>query len=206
MKSLRLVLILLIFISCNTVRTNNSTKTYNILFVGNSLTYTNNLPKLVEATAKAKDITIKTQTIALPNYALIDHWNEGKVQKEIQTKQYDYVIVQQGPSSQEFGKEILINYGKRFNAICKENNAQLCFFMVWPSLTYYKTFDGVIKNHREAAKLNDAILLPVGEAWKSYFDTSEQLDYYSTDGFHPSLRGSQKAAEIIVEHLFKAIN
>ena len=113
MKSLRLVLILLIFISCNTVRTNNSPKTYNILFVGNSLTYTNNLPKLVEATAKAKDITIKTQTIALPNYALIDHWNEGKVQKEIQTKQYDYVIVQQGPSSQKFGKEILINYGKR---------------------------------------------------------------------------------------------
>ncbi|WP_273288936.1 SGNH/GDSL hydrolase family protein [Winogradskyella sp.] len=195
------------FCGCSLAGKSKSTRTIQknpsrILFVGNSLTYTNNLPKLVETSAKEKGITIETKMIAFPNYALIDHWNDRSVQKEIETKQYDFVIVQQGPSSKDFGKDILINYGKKYNDLSKENGAQLCYFMVWPSLTYYKTFDGVIKNHREASRLNNAILLPVGEVWKAYFDTTENFDYYSNDGFHPSLKGSQKAAEVIVNYLF----
>lgn len=178
-------------------------KPTRILFVGNSLTYTNNLPKLVEISAKEKGIIIETKMIAFPNYALIDHWNDATVQKEIQTKRYDFVVVQQGPSSQDFGKDILIEYGKKYSGLCKENGVQLCYFMVWPSLTHYNTFDGVIKNHRKAAQLNNAILLPVGEVWKAYFDTAENFDYYSADGFHPSLRGSHKAAEVIVNYLFE---
>ena len=203
MKPITAVLVFLVLVSCNSIKTNSDIKTFNILFVGNSLTYTNNLPKLVESIAKQKSINLNTKMIAYPNYALIDHWNDGTVKKEIQTKQYDFVIVQQGPSSQNFGRQILIDYGKKYSNLCKENDAQLCFFMVWPSLSYYNTFEGVIKNHKEAARINDAILLPVGEVWKSYFDTTENFDYYSTDGFHPSLKGSQKSAEVIVEKLFK---
>lgn len=203
MRPLRVILMFLIFVSCNSTKTNSNVKTTSVLFVGNSLTYTNNLPKLVEAVAKEKDIRIKTKMIAFPNYAILDHWNDGVVQKEIRSKKYDYVIVQQGPSSQEFGREVLLEYGKKYSYLCRNNNTQLAYFMVWPSLNYYKTFDGVIKNHREAAKLNNAILLPVGEVWKTHFDADENFDYYSNDGFHPSLKGSQKAAEVIVDYLFE---
>ena len=78
-------------------------KSTNLLFVGNSLTYTNDLPDIVEKEAKRKGIKVKTTMLAYPNYALVDHLDDGEVQKQIRSGKYDYVIVQQGPSSQEEG-------------------------------------------------------------------------------------------------------
>ena len=182
---------------------NNDKKTYRLLFVGNSLTYYNNLPELVKKQAKKQGVRIKYEMVAKPNYAIVDHWVEGEVQKLISKHKYDYVIVQQGPSSQQEGRQMLIESGKDYAQLCKDSNATLCYFMVWPSRTYYYTFDGVIKNHKAAATLNDAILLPVGEVWKDYFDRTNDFQYYGEDGFHPSLLGSKVAAWVIVEHLFK---
>jgi hypothetical protein len=210
MNNLKFVLVLLMFFQiCNNSvgqsnsKDNSAHSDFNILFIGNSLTYTNNLPELVRNSAQQKGIIIDTKMIAYPNYAIIDHWNDGQVQEEIASRRYNYIIIQQGPSSQPYGKEILIEYGKKYSALCKNNNAQLSYLMVWPSLTYYDTFAGVIKNHQDAASINDAILCPVGQVWKEYFDSTNNFDYYSPDGFHPSLKGSQVAADVIVEYLFQ---
>lgn len=177
------------------------TKELRILFVGNSLTYYNNLPGLVQERGKEKGIKITTEILAKPNYALVDHWNDGLIQTKIQKGDFDYVIVQQGPSSQAEGRALLLSYGMKIAKICETSKARLAFFMVWPSLQYYHTFDGVITNYREAALENGAVLCPVGEAWKSYFDETGNFDYYGPDGFHPSLQGSQVAADIIVSSL-----
>jgi len=181
---------------------NNNTE-FNILFIGNSLTYTNNLPLLVKKYAKLKGKKINTKIIAFPNYAIEDHWNDGQVQKLISSKKYDFVILQQGPSSQSDGRKMLIEYGEKYNSLCKLNEVKLCYFMVWPSLNYYHTFDDVIKNHKDAALVNDSILLPVGKVWKEYIDSTKSNEYYSSDGFHPSIKGSQIAAKVIIEHLFQ---
>ncbi|MCA0132132.1 SGNH/GDSL hydrolase family protein [Winogradskyella alexanderae] len=178
-------------------------KGVSILFVGNSLTYYNNLPELVKQNAKTHGIRLKYDLVAKPNYAIVDHWAEGKVQKLIAKNKYDYVIVQQGPSSQNEGRQMLIESGKDYKQLCEKSNTKLCYYMVWPSQTYYHTYDGVIKNHRDAAQLNDAILLPVGEVWKAYFDRTDNFQYYGPDGFHRSLLGSKVAARVIVEYLLK---
>ena len=140
--------------------------------------------------------------IAYPNYALIDHLSEGQIQSELSKNTYDFVIIQQGPSSQAAGKKLLLDASKRIAQLCIENGSKLCIFMVWPSLSYYQTFDGVIENYRIASEQNDAILCPVGERWKKYIDESRSYEYYGSDGFHPSKKGSQLAAEIIFNSLF----
>jgi len=180
----------------------SKTKT-SILFIGNSLTYTNNLPELVKKTAKQQGIKIDYKMIAFPDYSILDHWNEGEIQKLIATKNYDFVIIQQGPSSQINGRDMLFEYGKKYSSICKVNNAKLCYLTVWPSLNYYQSFDNVIKNYKDAALFNNAILLPVGHVWKDYFESTGNFQYYGSDGFHPSLEGSKIAAKTIVEYLFK---
>ena len=86
--------------------------TYNLLFVGNSLTYTNNLPSLVKQKAAEKGIRVTTKTLANPNYAIVDHWADGDVQNLIKSQLYDFVIIQQGPSSQQDGYNMLINGGR----------------------------------------------------------------------------------------------
>ncbi|MEL6557524.1 MAG: SGNH/GDSL hydrolase family protein [Bacteroidota bacterium] len=175
----------------------------SILFIGNSLTYANNLPALVKKEAKKRGVKIYTEMVAFANYAIEDHWNDGNVQKLIASKKYQYVILQQGPSSQTPGRNMLIESGKQFSALCAANETKLCYFMVWPALKYYQTFDGVIQNYSDAASINNALLLPVGQYWKRYFDRTKDFSYYSPDRFHPSAKGSRVAAEIIVDHLMK---
>lgn len=179
----------------------STSKTYHILFVGNSLTYSNNLPELVKKEALKKGHIVQTTMLAKPNYAIVDHWAEGKVQQLINSKKYDFVILQQGPSSQNEGKRMLVDGGKNYSLLCQKNNTTLSYFMVWPSKTYYATYDGVITNYTLAAQKNNAILCPVGKVWKDYFDKTEDYSYYSEDGFHPSLKGSEVAAQIIVKSL-----
>ncbi|TXE07376.1 SGNH/GDSL hydrolase family protein [Gelidibacter salicanalis] len=151
--------------------------------------------------AKQEGVNLSYQMVTFPNYALEDHWNDGEIQKLIAHTTFDFIILQQGPSSQPDGREMLINYGNKLDSISQSNQSKLCYFMVWPSLKNYHTFDGVIKNHQDAAAINNAILLPVGQVWKAHFYSTKNFQYYGPDGFHPSLEGSKTAAKVIVNSL-----
>lgn len=202
-KLITLILITLSVSACsNDQETVEVDENIGILFIGNSLTYFNDLPVLVRERVQAQGNEVTVRMVAYPNYAIVDHWADGEVQQLISSQDYDYVIIQQGPSSQSDGRQMLIESGKLYSDLCEQNNAKLCYFMVWPSINNYSTFDGVIKNYTDAAAMNNAILLPVGEIWKAYIDNTNNYEYYGPDGFHPSEKGSEVAADIIVERLF----
>lgn len=173
-----------------------------ILFIGNSLTYTNNLPLILEKIGAAYNKKILTEMVCYPNYAIIDHLTDGEIQKKIATENYDYVIIQQGPSSQKEGRKMLVDSGKILSALCKKHNTKLGYYMVWPSKRYYFTFDKVIANHTEAAKLNDALLFPVGKYWKKYNSLKTKTSLYDRDFFHPSKAGSFFAALVLFKKLY----
>src|SRR5689334_21934319 len=48
-----------------------------VLFLGNSLTYVNNVPHLVQAMAAAGGVTLTPCSRCYPNYNLDDHWNKA---------------------------------------------------------------------------------------------------------------------------------
>ena len=177
--------------------------TENVLFIGNSLTYTHNIPKLVENIAAERGLVVETKTIAYPNYAILDHWEDGLVQRQIKSRKYDYVIIQQGPSSQEEGYRMLVDYGAKYASLCEDNDAELAYYMVWPSIQLFHTFDGVIANYTSAAEINNAILCPVGKVWKDHIDETNDFSFYSSDQFHPSPKGSEVAATVIADSLFE---
>jgi len=181
---------------------NLSAQTTSIFFLGNSLTYTNDLPSIVERIARSYNIRIETRSICLPNYGLEDHINDGRFQKLLAEKRFDYVIFQQGPSSQAYGRESLIEYGGRVSKLARDSGAEPAYFMVWTSLGYYGTFDKVILNHVNAAQINEAKVLPVGKFWKMHYDTTHDNELYSFDSFHPSPKGSFLAAAVIFHGLY----
>ena len=172
---------------------------YQLLFIGNSLTIENNLPLLVKNLGEEMGISCIAEVGS--GFALEDHWDIGLIQFEISSNFYDYVILQQGPSSQADGRASLIEYGGRIAQLCSTIDTQLAYFMVWPSLTYYETFDGVITNYTDAANINNAINCNVGQIWKHHMEGSSNFPYYGIDGFHPSLEGSTLAAQIIIQRL-----
>ena len=172
-----------------------------LLFIGNSLTMQNDLPQLVKDRAAELGISVEVTNNSGPGFGLQDHWSVGIIQGLISSGFYDFVIIQQGPSSTEEGGNSLSQYGSLIAELCAAGNTQLAFFMVWPSINNFNTFPGVIAHYTEAAQQNDAILCPVGSHWKAYIENTEDYSYYGSDGFHPSLYGSQIAAQIIVQSL-----
>jgi hypothetical protein len=176
--------------------------TKKILFVGNSLTYFNDLPSRVADIGASKGNLVEQEMMAYPNYAIQDHWNEGCLQSMISSGYYDFIVVQQGPSSQADGAQSLLDYGELIQQLCKQHDTKLAFFMVWPARVNYHTFNGVISNYTSAAYATGAILCPVGYAWKRYIDDTGDWSYYGPDDFHPSAVGTGVAAEIIYNSLF----
>src|SRR5687768_2825792 len=78
------------------IRTGNVLR---VLFVGNSLTYWNDLPAIVEALAdSAKVKGLAWHMVAYPDFALEDHWAQGDAVAAISAG-WDIVVLQQGPSS-----------------------------------------------------------------------------------------------------------
>lgn len=173
----------------------------HILFVGNSLTYTNDLPALIKEIGLKDGITITYSSLLFANYSLEDHWNDGKVQKELQKGIYDMVIAQQGPSALPESQVLLLEYTTRLANVCKQNKCKLALYMVWPSANRSFDFDNVIQSYTNAANATQSLLCPAGLAWKNAWNTDSTLPLYSDDDFHPSRMGSALAAITIYASL-----
>lgn len=170
-----------------------------ILFIGNSFTYTNNLPAMVNALAKrvgANDLYIESVTFG--GVSLEDHWNEGTARARLADTTWDLVIMQQGPSSQPESRVLLMEYALLFNTEIRAAGARPAFYMVWPDSSRPQDFDGVSRNYRAAADSTDGMLFPGGEAWRAVWrrDAGEQL--YSPDGLHPTVLGTYVVALTMV--------
>lgn len=179
-------------------------KRLRVLFVGNSLTYSNDLPSVVEAFAKASTQRVfACKTIAFPDFSLEDHWNKKDASKAIRKGEWDFVVLQQGPSASQEGRALLREYGRRFAEEIRQIGGRPAFFSVWPSASRMQDFKGVTESYTRAAEDVDGLVFPVGEAWLIAWRINPSIGLYSRDGFHPSTAGSYLAGLVIYEQLYK---
>ncbi len=174
-----------------------SQKKSSVLFVGNSLTYFNNLPEIVRKVAAADGVKLTVESIAYPDYALLDHLAEGKVQKKLESGKFDFLVVQQGPSSQVDGKEWLLKAGFILSPLCKRYGIELIFYMVWPAKSRMQDFPAVYRHYKLAADTTQSVFSPAGQAWLEAWRHSPDLALYGVDNFHPSYNGSLLAAMVV---------
>ena len=173
-----------------------------VLFIGNSLTYTNDLPGLVQQLASVtggKPLTVSSVTA--PNYSLEDHWNTGNAAREIAAGGWDVVVLQQGPSSLDESRVLLVEYAKRFAAEARKVHARVALYSVWPPNDRLAFFDAVTANYAAAADSTGGLLFPAGEAWRAAWRRDAGLPLYGADGFHPSQLGTALAAIVIVNQV-----
>lgn len=172
-------------------------KVIRILFVGNSLTYTNDIPALVKELGRSDFIFIEYKTIAKPDYSLDDHLAEGIVQSEISKGRYDFVIVQQGPSALPASQAILMSSVNKYKVLCDQAKTKLALYMVWPSKERFFDLDNVIYSYSNAGNTHNAIICAAGLAWKKIWALDSGIELYGSDGFHPGITGSLLSAMVI---------
>jgi len=172
-----------------------------VLFIGNSLTYVNDLPGMLGVlidSAGAGPVTIAS--VAFGNWGLQDHWEQGPARATIAQGSWDVVALQQGPSATE-GRPSLLEYSALFAEEIEQVGALPALYMVWPDSIRFFDFDGVSDSYRTAAEQVDGLLFPVGEAWRVAWSLSSTIELYGVDGFHPSIEGTYLAALVMFEQL-----
>lgn len=177
------------------------TRQLRVLFIGNSLTYTNDLPELVKVIAEHNKKKFKYKMVARPNFSLDDHLNQGDAVKAIKEGKWDFVVLQQGSSALPESRKNLIEFTKRFAVEIKLAGARAALFMVWTLQNRMFDFDRVRESYLLAAKEVDGVFLPAGESWRNAWKRKPELEFYS-DGLHPTPLGSYLAAAVIYQHLY----
>lgn len=172
-----------------------------LLFIGNSLTYTNDLPQMLAWLLQRNGTPVAAfESRARPNYGLPDHWNSSQTLDSIDSGDWDYVIMQQGPSATE-GRPYLLEYAPLFADRVRATGGAPVFYMVWPSAARLRDFPLVAESYRMAADQAGAGLFPVGEAWMEAWRRDPALGLYGRDGFHPSRLGTYLAALVMYQQL-----
>lgn len=171
------------------------------LFIGNSYTYFADIPGLVQAMAdSAGGDRIAVETVAGPDMALVDHWYDGTANKEIAEGGWEWVVLQQGPSSVQVNRDSLRTLTQMFGAEIAKVGARPALFSAWPAAANMSTLDRAIESYTLAAADVGGILLPVASSWKKAWESDASLQMYS-DGLHPSAIGAYLAAATIYSKL-----
>jgi len=197
LRAVRLTL-LLAAVSCGSTPEPVTDPDLRILFIGNSLTYENDLPGLVEQLGRSDPSRPTTvSSVAFGGYSLEDHWNRGDALAAIRQGGWDLVVLQQGPSALPESRDNLIEWSDRFAAEIRKVGARPALYMVWPSLDDAADWDAVTASYAAAAEASHAILFPAGEALRAAYNANPGLPLFAGDRFHPAPLGSEGAALVI---------
>ncbi len=173
-----------------------------VLFIGNSLTYTNDLPGTLTAIGTLGNHALSCASVTGPGFALTDHLDGGSDAVDvIRQGNWTYVILQQGPSSLPESRVILVDATIRFNVEIWAVGASTALYMVWPDKSRLAFFDAVRDNYKAAADTVGGIFLPAGEAWLTAWASDPSLAFYGADDFHPTPLATFLVALVIYERL-----
>lgn len=190
----------------------------NILFIGNSITYFNQMPQTVKAIAEQKGHPTNVTMHAPGGTGFIHHVENPTVYNYIKQGNWDFVILQPG-SSESAGvsqtKEQTLVRAKILNdSIAKYNPcAKVLYYQisngVWGNTpenitTYNEVMDNIKTNVEFWADETSSAFAPAGEAMRAAWNNdSNTLLWGSTGDIHPNQKGSYLIACTIFASIFQ---
>jgi hypothetical protein len=191
-----------VLLGCGGAAGASTPNSLRVLFFGNSLTATNDLPAQVAALARANGrFAIDYRTVAPGGVNLEDHWNFTGAREALESERWDVVVLQQGPSSLPASQVDLREWAVRWADAARARGARPALLMVWPEDARSYAFPDVERSYRAAAAAARATLLPAGTAWRAAWRRGPRLALYGPDDFHPSRLGTGLAALVVYARL-----
>jgi len=177
-----------------------------VLFVGNSLTFFNDLPARTAEKA-VRDTTLRypdMQSVVQPGYSLRQHWALGTAAHRIANERWDYVVLQEGSTSILQDGDTTAKYVARFDSLARAHGARTVLYLTW---TYgelpLSAQDTVTRTYVRIAHQVDALVAPVGVAWTEVRQLRPDLTLYLPDSVHPSPVGTYLASCVFVAALWR---
>ena len=167
-----------------------------VLFIGNSHTYVNDMPKLFVAEALKDNVRCDVTMLALGGWRLSQHVREPQVKFNILHGHYDYVVLQE--YTHPFGPEQQMHEAvAKLGEWIKTAGSTPVMYMTWAKKGHPEQQAELTNAYISCAKEINALLAPVGVEWWKLLAANPELEMYRPDGEHASLQGSTLAASVI---------
>ena len=152
---------------------------------------------VVAVVAAARGIEIDYGMLAEPNYALPDHIVTGAYDRKL-AEGWDYVVLQQGPSSLPENRELLRVWAVRAAESARARGTRVVMFSAWPARGNAFTWMDAELSYQLAARATGGCIAPIATAWRYARAGLPGVDVYSGDDLHASEAGTLLAAQVIV--------
>ena len=162
-----------------------------VLFVGNSHTYTHDIPSLVSAIAAsatgARPLVVAT-SITIPGACLADHRRDGRAEQAIRTGRFDVVVLQECGGGVARNRPRYWRGARTFQADIARSGARTVLAMVHSYRTGGNgTTDAIAASVRPLARELGATVTPHAIAWAALHRALPREPLFLPDGYHPSL-------------------
>ncbi len=191
----------------------------NILFIGNSFTHMNVMPKIFEKLCKDKNKLVHVQMNTQAGASFQVHSSRDDMFAAIRSRKWDYVILQ------GYSREFAMPYDKidveslpYLSKIVDSINlyspcANKFFYLTWgykfgykemtTNDTYDKMAENIINGYKYISSCYDFPIVPVGIVWKNVRTKYPEINLYVEDDAHPNKNGSYLAACTFYAAIFR---
>lgn len=191
----------------------------SVLFVGNSLTFSNSMPFQFKGIAESFGRKVYVDTVVKSGMDINYHSNQQRTYDKIRSRKWDYIVIQ--GKSTEFSKPTdSINkysrpYVKKIIDSIRKNSGctKILLYETWgykngiDSSTFNSTYDSMQFNiENEYLRFADVFsvgVVPVGAVWRKVQEKHSTINLYREDLYHPSKEGSYLAACTFYTSIFR---
>ncbi|MEI6821188.1 MAG: T9SS type A sorting domain-containing protein [Bacteroidota bacterium] len=201
------VLILSFFLFFITIKLKANADSTKVLFIGNSITYFNDMPYIFGSIANSKEHPVSVSMYAPGGSGILNHYVDPNVYALISNNKWDIIVIQPGTGESAGASNpvdttvararIILDSIYYYNPCTKVYLYQIPYGV--PSATDYATYFGVQTMIRDSVtKMADALhlqMIPAGECARAYYSMHQNLLLHgSYNDVHPNVYGSYLTA------------
>ena len=178
-----------------------------LLFIGDSFTYWNEgVDTHLEALTASADppLIIETSSITRGGLDLAKLWVTRPTLEEIQTGNWDAVVLQEDLSLQGYDEQEFYEYVRKFDEEIKKVEAQTVLYMPWeyPKFKPDITVEDIARAYSNIGAELGVKVAPAGLAWKRSIQERPDINLYDFDQVHPSMRGTYLTISVLYTTIF----
>lgn len=179
-----------------------------LLIIGNSYTFYNKLPDIIQAMADASHTPLKVDSYTVGAMSLRGFLNTPAHQRcrtMLAEGDYDWVLLQDQSQTPAQRPTETLNSVREWSQLAAKHNTQVVLFLTWAhaaqnvkTITLQEAMQNdTSRTYCQAAIQNNALVAPAGEAWRQWYEKHPKHPLHINDLSHPTPEGSYLAACVI---------
>jgi hypothetical protein len=195
-----------------------------VLFIGNSYTYVNGLPSLIQSLATVGGKSMVVDSALVGGYTFQNHSTDPTTMAKIRQCGWDFVVLQEQSQRPAFPPSQtaveVFPYAQRLVDSIKKYSpcGKVVFFMTWgrrygdqsncasypPICTYEGMSWRLRETYLQLTQTHQAFCAPVGWAWRRSIQDDSTEVLHDSDNSHPNQTGSYLSACVLYSTIFQS--